>query len=146
MDKRGLEFYLTETLKQIYAPYFDADYIHENLLIPNAFLQSIGKLNQKELFDQASIVAVTGSGIDLFGDDFLERKLENKLSGNDVLYICIGEWGSRHEFLLCCDRSSQEYGNVFDYNDAHPWCDGNEAEVNWTNFEEFLKDEYKIEL
>lgn len=133
-------------LTEIYLPFFEADYILENLDIPDIFFNSIGKLRTPELYGHSSILSATKSSLTVYDDDFLERKAANTPTEQDKLYLWIGEWGSRHEFLLCCDKSSSQFGMVLDFNDAHPWCEGNEAEVDWNTFQDFLFDEYEIQL
>jgi hypothetical protein len=33
----------------------------------------------------------------------------------------IGRWGSKHDYLLCCDREHRLFGVVVEGEDAHPW-------------------------
>lgn len=136
---------LTESLKQIYSEYFDSEYINKNLEIPKIYLDSIGKITITDLYELGSIPS-TEWGIDLYGDDFLERKTSNRLTEKDKIYLTIGDWGSHHDFHINCDKSSLDFGKIFDYNDAHPWCERHEPEGEWTDFREFLKEEFKIEL
>ncbi|NOQ75848.1 MAG: hypothetical protein GQ574_27835 [Crocinitomix sp.] len=142
MDKQKTNSDLIEPLTQAHLKYFDAEYIRENFVIPQLYTDSIDKLRIKELFDASLSIANTQWGIDVYGDDFLERKDANKLTKNDKIYVAIGEWGSNHLFLMCCDKSSNDFGKIFDYNDAHPWHGSHHWEVEWKDFNEFLKDEY----
>ncbi len=133
-------------IKEAYLKYFSEEYVNNNLVIPEVYFNSIEKLNIGELFSLESSLSNTKWGIDLYGNEFLERANVNKPAKNDKMFIAIGEWGSNHLFLMCCDKSSDDFGKIFDYNDAYPWCENDNAEVEWVKFEAFIKDEYNFDL
>ena len=39
------------------------------------------------------------------------------------LWILLGGWSDKHDYLLCCDRTSARFGMVADWNDIYPWAD-----------------------
>lgn len=39
------------------------------------------------------------------------------------LWIVIGSWSDKHDYMLCCDRTSPRFGAVADWYDTHPWWD-----------------------
>jgi hypothetical protein len=43
---------------------------------------------------------------------------------DDGLWLDIGCWGSKHDYLLCCDRGHRLFGVVVEGEDAHPWVTG----------------------
>jgi hypothetical protein len=43
---------------------------------------------------------------------------------DDGLWLDIGCWGSKHAYLLCCDRRHRLFGVVVEGEDAHPWGSG----------------------
>ncbi len=137
---------LIDQLKEIYSVFFDSEYISKNLVIPRLYVDSIETLKVKELFNQSSTLTNTKWGVELYGQEFLNRKKLNNLGVNDKIFLSIGEWGSKHQFLMCCDKSSQDFGKIFDYNDAHPWSASNNWEVEWIDFKEFIKDEYNVDI
>jgi len=141
-EKKGL----IDQLKEIYSVFFNSEYITKNLAIPKLYIDSIETLKIEELFNQSSSLTNTKWGIELYGNEFLDRKNLNNLGINDKIFLSIGEWGSNHQFLMCCDKSSQDFGKIFDYNDAHPWSASNDWEVQWIDFKEFIKDEYNIDI
>ncbi|UUC44463.1 hypothetical protein [Flavobacterium cerinum] len=137
---------LTERLKDIYSDYFDSEYLDKNLEIPHMYTDAIRKINIDDLFSLSDTLISTQDWMQMYADDFLERKAANKLTSCDIIFLVIGEWGSRHDLLLCCDTSSPDFGKVFDYNDAHPWWSPNDWEAQWTDFRDFIKSDYNIDL
>lgn len=136
---------VTERLKQIYAPYFDSEYLDQNLEVPRIYTDNVQKLDVGDLYSLSRALSNTISWTEMFDDEFLERRNTNQRTKNDTIFLVIGEWGSHHEFLLCCDKSSEDFAKIFDFNDAHPWC-GHHNEVEWADFREFLKEDFKIDL
>ncbi len=136
----------TNSLKQAYLKYFNEEYVNSNLVIPEVYFNSIEKLKIGEFFGLSSSLSNTQWGIDLYGSEFMQRAAVNKATKNDKMFMAIGEWGSNHLFLMCCDKSSDDFGKIFDYNDAYPWCENDDSEVEWVNFEAFIKDEYNVDL
>jgi hypothetical protein len=61
------------------------------------------------------------------------------------MHIVIGWWGSHHEFYVCCDKSSNSFGEVFDYDDNHPWMKDDDYDVKWSDFDEFLSKRLEID-
>ena len=43
---------------------------------------------------------------------------------DDGLWLDIGCWGSKHDYLICCDRGHRLFGVVVEGEDAHPWLNG----------------------
>jgi hypothetical protein len=46
---------------------------------------------------------------------------------DDGLWLDIGCWGSKHDYLLCCDRGHRLFGVVVEGEDTHPWGSGFQA-------------------
>lgn len=137
---------LTERLKDIYSDYFDSEYLDQNLEIPHIYTDAIRKINVDDLFSLSNTLINTQGWMQMYGDEFLERKATNQLTSGDTIFLVIGEWGTRHDLLLCCDKSSPDFGKVFDYNDAHPWWIPNDWEADYPDFRAFIKEDYNIEL
>ncbi len=93
MNQEEINKEVTERLKQIYAPYFDSEYLDQNLEVPRTYTDNVQKLKVGDLHSLSSALSSTKFWIQMFGDEFLERRDTNQLTKNDTIFLVIGGMG-----------------------------------------------------
>ncbi|MGK0387931.1 MAG: hypothetical protein ACI94Y_000658 [Maribacter sp.] len=62
------------------------------------------------------------------------------------MFLRIGDWSDKHDYLLCCDKSPkgmERYGKVYDGYDDSPWYLDSNYDEKWDDFSSFLHSFYK---
>lgn len=133
------------SLKSYFSEIFGADWVAERFALPIDFK---AYLNLGQGFYQKSWRSVYPYNLiqqatlephyDFEIEDLKERVKEGKLLENDTIWLCIGYWSDKHDYLICCDQKHPYFGKVFDYNDAFPYG-GYEYESYCSSFVTFVK-------
>ncbi len=56
------------------------------------------------------------------------------------LWLTIGGWSDRHDFMIECDSTSLSFGSVTDWNDTHPWWNAKaQPDRKWTDLVAFFE-------
>lgn len=76
---------------------------------------------------------ILGQLPELYEDDFIDRKAANGSADSNIMWLRFALWSDKHEYLICCDRSSAAFGKIFDAYDVRPWMD----DIN------FIRDSFK---
>jgi hypothetical protein len=132
--------------KTFFGDYFDADYVAKNFSLPEDFRVFLELCHSPiqipeawELLEDAQHILDSLPGFfNLYAEDLQERKEENEMTAADTMWLRIALYSDKHEFLICCDRSSAVFGKVFDSYDDHPWMDGGNFEVGDVEFGSFI--------
>jgi hypothetical protein len=80
-------------------------------------------LNKRNvIYDATYLVKGTKIFLEDFEDFYFQRKQSNlPLLFTDTLWIRIGWWSDKHDWIMCCDQDHPMYGKVYDVWDDHPW-------------------------
>ena len=118
-------------LQDLFAGHFGADYAANRFRIPddyNHFMQTIGGggwYNPQglglSLYDAGTVARGTKSDFErmYIGDEYDPAE-----PLDEGLWLNIGCWSDRHDYLLACDPTQPTYGWVVDGHDSHPWLNG----------------------
>lgn len=135
-----------EDISDLFSPFFDKEYIKENLSIPEdyiEFIKNIGEYlhNGWDYFHGEGIVlSDTGFWLNLYGDNFKERETTDDILR---LHISIASLGDKQVILLNCDKSSKDVHKYYWFEDSHPWDEYSESIPDWDNLESYIREEYK---
>lgn len=117
-----------ESLKTIFKKYFDKDYVEDNFSIPldlKDFVEALeGSLWQdywRGLYCKEGIVMATEGYCETWGEEVIERRKLNKSYPNDKMWLCVGMWSDKHDYIMSCDKSSKHFGKFYDVLDDHLW-------------------------
>lgn len=115
-------------LKMLFGKYFTKEYIDENLLFTDDFKEYCMAMTVAQLYsdwiaweNMDGILDYTKSFCEVFEDDFFERKKNGTPFKTDKMWLQIGWISDKHEYVFCCDKSSEYFGCFFDIHDDHPW-------------------------
>ncbi len=115
----GMWSQAVEELPALFATHVGPDSVADRFVVPQdyaAFMQMFGcgwrweKWGQ--IYSSADMVRITG---------FDCKNCAGYRSDGDGIWLTIGEWGSKHDFLICCDCKHPLFGVVVEGEDAHPW-------------------------
>lgn len=132
-------------IKAYFTDIFGVDFIEEHFVLPidfEAYLNLGQGFYEKgwrsvypyDLIQQATVEP----HYDFEIEDLKERVKKNCLLENDTIWLCIGYWSDKHDYLICCDQKHPYFGKVFDYNDAFPYG-GYGYESYCSSFVTFMK-------
>lgn len=115
-------------VKALFSPYFEDSYINDNLDIPADYLEFLSQLqgtleqgDWKFLHNEEWVLLRTRYFCKAFKEGFMDRKTAGTPCLSDVIWLCVGDWSNKHDYILCCDKSSEHYGIIYDVWDDHPW-------------------------
>ena len=128
-ESQMTEAQFLERLKQFYLFYFEEAYIEEHLAVPADCLVLLEALeggwmrgqHWAYLGDRDGALAMTDDFYQIFGRDFFERKQAKAPITNDTLWLKIGYWSDKHDWIICVDKRHPQYGKVIDAYDDHPF-------------------------
>ncbi|HEY1017176.1 MAG TPA: hypothetical protein VGE07_30965 [Herpetosiphonaceae bacterium] len=114
-------------LRDVFAASFGAGEIARRLRIPadyDLFMRTVGGgffrnagpgmgISRPEM-----VARDTADAFDLF---YAGEDAEPEDSG---LWLTVGWWGDKHDYLLCCDAGHPRFGSLIDGHDSHPWLNG----------------------
>jgi hypothetical protein len=114
-------------LERLFVGCFGAATTHSRFMVPHdyaTFMQIIGggwkwphRLDWY-LFDAQRVVESTSYDVELWlNEEHHEYALDD--SG---LWLRIGSWSDKHDYLLCCDREHAYFGSIVNAHDTHPWA------------------------
>ena len=132
--------------KSFFTNYFDAKYVATNFALPEDFGTFLSlcpapyqiPFAWEVLYDAQHILKDLPEYYHVFEEDFERRKTANELTATDKMWLRFALYGDKHEFLICCDRTSAAFGKVFDAYDDHPWMDESYIDINQPKYDSFI--------
>ena len=76
------------------------------------------------LFSADQVAGATIEDFRLFVTGVDENEPPDEPPEDDGLWLRVGRFSDKHDYLICCDRSHSHYGVVLDGHDSHPWLNG----------------------
>ena len=136
-----------DELKNIFYTYFSKDLVDQKFKIPLEYQEFLNEmessmvLNKRNvIYDATYLIKGTKVFLEDFEDFYFQRKQGKRTPlSTDTLWIRIGWWSDRHDWVICCDQEHLMYGKVYDVWDDHPWLHENFATYSQhKNFAEFV--------
>ena len=117
-----------QRLRELYLRYFPAYWVEERLAVPQDYLQFLellrGNLRQSDwafVGGRNSVLVMTQDFLNTFSKDLYSRREEGKPISTDTLWLSVGYWADKHDWIICVDRQHPRYGQLIDANDDHPF-------------------------
>lgn len=137
-------------LQQLFCFYFPQQYITENFALPADFAQylieSEGAWYQRDwayIGSLSDVLSLTADFMRTFDDDFFERKQAKTPFSTDTMWLKIGEWSDKHDWIICVDKQNLKFGQVIDAYDDHPFLNEDFlTNGEYPSFEDFIGDKY----
>ena len=96
------------------------------------------------LADKRASLSLTDEFYELYSSDFFERKQEKAPILNDTLWLKIGYWSDKHDWIVCLDKQHPWFGKAIDAYDDHPlWTENFCDDGVYAGAENFLRDKYE---
>lgn len=135
-------------LKDIFKAYFGINYVEKNFSLTDDIKELIqlldGNLRKSDwcaIYCGSDIITSTEYYCRQWGEQILKRRQQGELDNNDVMFMRLGYWSDKHDYIFCCDKSSLHYGKIYDVNDEHPWLEEYfNIEEEYENVMDFLRD------
>ena len=131
---------MEETVKAYYADFFGKETTEKNWGLPDdyaEYLNSCTGLIQDEEDLSEDVYGTSGTSDattqpwwkDEMSD--LKKRCETgELFRNDTMWLNIGWWGDKHLYFLCCDKTHENFGKVFDCHDGTPWSGDDDSYID----------------
>jgi hypothetical protein len=129
---------LSQDLLQLFSKYFSSQYVKLNFEIPLDFLTFLECAKGSFVLDNYYYLLHI-EGVLSVTEFFLKEWNPND---DNSLWINIGGYSEKHEYLMCCDKSKPEFGKISETWDDHPWMDGEQVFLKrhgteWNNLGEY---------
>lgn len=116
---------LTGQIAAVLRRWFSPEEVDARFAVPPAVQEWLVEIAQQSFSDNRSWIWLAAAcDVPVATADRWEG-FEPDPPARSELWMVIGSWSDKHDYMLCCDRTSPRFGAVADWNDTHPWWDEN---------------------
>ena len=119
---------LEADLRAALEEFFDPSFVAERFGLPDVYRRFVGALERPLTAGNRHVIYYAGHlarATRIYLDDFRwaldDRRRAGQTLPNDTLWIPVGYWSDKHDWVLCCDTTHERFGCVLDVWDDHPW-------------------------